>query len=91
MAKKTEKPKKEMTEAEKQQEKKDLFARTVPTRVNNAIKHIRLVKQCASNNYASSPEQKRAVVTAITTAVDELKEAFAGNLKSSGGFSLPED
>jgi hypothetical protein len=90
MAKSKSKNKPEQTEAEKLQAKKDLFARVVPTRVNNAVKAIRLVKQCASNSYSATQEQKNAVVTAIMNEVTELKEAFEGNAKAAGGFTLPK-
>jgi len=78
------------TEAQKLQDKKDAFTRVVPQRVDNAIKAIRLVRQCASVNYSASDEQKRAVITAISNEVKELTEAFQGNFKTSGGFSLPD-
>lgn len=78
------------TEAQKLQDKKDAFTRVVPQRVNNAIKAIRLIKQCASANYSSSDAQKRAVYTAIQNEVKELVEAFQGNVKAAGGFSLPD-
>lgn len=90
MAKKKNSTKPSMTEAQKLQAKKDAFTRVVPQRVNNAIKAIRLVKQCASANYVSSDEQKRAVYTAIQNEVKELVEAFQGNIKAAGGFTLPK-
>ena len=90
MAKKKNSSKVGLTEAQKLQAKKDAFTRVVPQRVNNAIKAIRLVKQCASANYVSSDEQKRAVFTAIENEVRELKEAFQGNVKAAGGFALPK-
>lgn len=91
MAKKSASTTKPKTEAEKLQEKKDAFMRVVPQRVNNAVKAIRLVKQCASANYVSSDEQKRAVILAIKNEARELEEAFQGNVKSAGGFVLPSE
>jgi len=79
------------TEAEKLQDKRDAFTRVVPQRVNNAIKAMRLVKQCASANYVATDAQKRAVMTAINNEAKEVTEAFQGNVKAVGGFSLPKD
>jgi len=89
MAKKKDVQTKPLTEAEKVQAKKEAFTRVVPQRVNNAIKAIRLVKQCGSANYLSTDEQKRAVTTAIMNEVKELEAALAGNAPSTGGFKLP--
>jgi hypothetical protein len=90
MSKKPKSTKPQMSEAEKLQAKKDAFVRVITPRMNNAIKAIRLVKQCASANYVSSDVQKRAVYTAINNEAKELMEAFQGNVKAAGGFTLPE-
>lgn len=79
-----------MTEAEKIASKKDAFMRVVPNRVNNAVKALRLVRQCSSSNYLSSDEQKRAILTAIGAEVKELEASFAGKASSGGGFVLPD-
>lgn len=89
MAKKKQETGKVLTEAEKLQAKKDAFIRVVPQRVNNAIKAIRLVRQCASVNYISSDEQKRAIVLALTNEVKELTASFEGKAQAAGGFALP--
>ncbi|GAI95797.1 unnamed protein product [marine sediment metagenome] len=79
-----------LTEAQKLQAKKDAFTRVVPQRVDNAIKAIRLVSQCASPNYSSTDIQKQAIIVAIENEVKLLKEFFKGNGKQSGGFKLPD-
>ena len=89
MVKKKQETDKVLTEAEKLQAKRDAFTRVVPQRVNNAIKAIRLVKQCGSANYVSTDVQKRAVVTVIMNEVKELEATLEGNAPSTGGFKLP--
>ena len=78
-----------VTEVEKVQAKKEAFVRVVPQRVNNAIKAIRLVRQCASSNYVSSDEQKKAICIAISNEVKELVSCFEGKAQAVGGFALP--
>ena len=78
-----------LTDVDKVQAKKEAFIRVVPQRVNNAIKAIRLVRQCASVNYSSSDEQKRAIVLALTNEVKELTASFEGKALAFGGFALP--
>lgn len=89
MAKKKEEVEKGLTDAEKVQAKKEAFIRVVPQRVNNAIKAIRLVRQCSSINYVSSDEQKKAICIAISNEVKELVSCFEGKAQAVGGFALP--
>lgn len=89
MAKKTEGNKPERTAAQKLQDKKDAFLRVCEPRLNKAVKSIHLVELCASPNYESSPEQVKAVVLVLQTAVDKVKASFAGEKKAVAGIKLP--
>lgn len=89
MAKAKDSKEKPRTEQEVQAEKAAAFIRVVTGRVNNAVKSIRLVKQCASSNYVYTGTQAKAVILALKAAVQEAEDAFGGKPSAVGGFQLP--
>lgn len=66
------------------------FARLATGRTNKAVKAISLIAQLTGSAYESTEVEQRAVVTALEVAVEQVKDTFAGNAKSSDTFKLPK-
>ena len=90
MAKKNSSTKPELTEAQKQQVKRDNFARVLPPRVNKAVKAIDLVGDCTLPSYLYTKDQAAYVVGVLQKAVDGVTARFSGEKGKSGGFTLPQ-
>ena len=65
------------------------FVRLATGRTNKAVKAISLIAQLTGTAYESTDVQKRAIVTALEAATEQVKEVFAGTAKSSDSFKLP--
>ncbi len=65
------------------------FVRLAQGRTNKAVKAISLIAQLTGSAYESTDVQKRAIVTALEASIDQVKEVFAGTIKSSDSFKLP--
>ena len=66
------------------------FRRLATKRTNKAVKTMNMICGLTGSAYVSSETEKNAILTALQAAVDTVKEAFAGNSKDAGGFSLPD-
>jgi len=66
------------------------FKRLATGRTNKALKSIALIAQLTGSAYESSDTEKRAIVQALTAAVEQVSEVFAGKSKSSDSFKLPK-
>ena len=80
----------ELTEAQKQQVKRDNFARVLPKRMDKALKAIRMVGDCTLPSYLYTEEQGKAVADGLQASVDGVKSRFSGKPGKSGGFTLPD-
>ena len=71
-------------------EKSEKFVKLANIRVQNAIKHLKLVQNLANSyNYDYSEEQARKIMAAIKFESDGLVSEFKKNLsKNKGGFKL---
>jgi len=67
----------------------DAFARLATGRTNKAVKSISLIAQLTGSAYESTDVQKRAILTALEAAVEQVKDTFAGTAKASDSFKLP--
>jgi len=68
----------------------EAFVRLATGRTNKAVKAISLIAQLTGTAYESTDVQKRAIVTALEAATEQVKEVFAGTAKSSDSFKLPK-
>ncbi len=68
----------------------EAFVRLATGRTNKAVKSISLIAQLTGTAYESTDVQKRAILTALEAAVEQVKEVFAGTAKSSDSFKLPK-
>jgi len=66
------------------------FRRLAHKRTNKAVKTMQMIGGLTGAAYASTPEEKAAIVTALQVAVDNIKDVFAGKTQDAGGFSLPD-
>ena len=89
MAKKGNSNKPELTEAQKLQVKKANFARVLPSRMDKALKAIRMVGDCTNPSYSYTKEDAKAVTDKLLEAVTEVEKRFSGVQGKSGGFELP--
>lgn len=60
----------------KNESKKDRFKRVCKPRVQKAMKGIRLIGLCASNNYESDKKDVKAIMDALTKEVAALQLKF---------------
>jgi len=67
----------------------EAFVRLATGRTNKAVKAISLIAQLSGSAYESTDVQKRAILTALEAATEQVKEVFAGTAKSSDSFKLP--
>lgn len=79
-----------LTEAQKQQKKRDNFTRVATPRINKALKAIGLVGDCTSSNYSFTEEQATAIMLELHRALDAVSARFKGEPGKSGGFTLPK-
>lgn len=69
--------------------KADKFRRIGTPRINNAIKTIGLLESMANKGqYEYTDEQRRVIEQNLDTAVQRVKDAFAGKSVAAGGVSL---
>jgi len=68
----------------------EAFVRLATGRTNKAVKAISLIAQLSGSAYESTDVQKRAILTALEAATEQVKEVFAGTAKSSDSFKLPK-
>jgi len=68
----------------------EAFARLATGRTNKAVKAISLIAQLSGSAYESTDVQKRAILTALEAATEQVKEVFAGTAKASDSFTLPK-
>ncbi len=66
------------------------FRRLATKRTNKAVHTMSMICGLTGSAYVSSDADKNAIVLALQVAVDGVKDAFAGNAKEAGGFSLPK-
>ena len=71
--------------------KHENFVRLAESRVNKAIDSLRLVGNLSNrNNYEYNDVEVRAILSALTNAINELKSQFSNSLMSdSKTFKLP--
>jgi len=67
----------------------EAFVRLAQGRTNKAVKSISLIAQLTGSAYESTETQQRAIITALEASVEQVKDVFAGNAKSSDSFKLP--
>lgn len=68
----------------------ECFARLATGRTNKALKSIGLIAQLTGSAYESTDVEKRAIVTALKAAVEQVEETFAGKAKADDKFKLPK-
>jgi len=68
----------------------EAFVRLATGRTNKAVKAVSLIAQLSGSAYESTDVQKRAILTALEAATEQVKEVFAGTAKSSDSFKLPK-
>lgn len=71
----------------KSQEKQDALRRIGPKRVRKALKMIKLVGNLS--RYAPTPAQEKAILIALTDAVQSVESRFAGSAEGLDEFDLP--
>jgi hypothetical protein len=65
------------------------FRRVGTPRINNAIKTIGLLEALANKSvYDYTDEQRRVIENSLDSAVQRVKDAFAGKSVTAGGVSL---
>jgi len=89
MATKTSKKKSTRVTPPENETPQQAFKRLATGRTNKALKSIALIAQLTGSAYESSDVEKRAIVQALTAAVEQVREVFAGKAKSSDSFKLP--
>ncbi|KKM22945.1 hypothetical protein LCGC14_1620120 [marine sediment metagenome] len=90
MAKKNGSTKPVLTDAQKKQVKMDNFARVCTSRMDKALKAIRMVGDCSNPTYLHTDEQGNVCINALRTAVEDVENRFAGIAGKAGGFALPK-
>lgn len=73
----------------KQETPAEAFMRLAQGRTNKACKAITLIAQLTGSAYESNDVQQRAIVEALTAAVEVVKNVFDGKGKASDKFQLP--
>lgn len=69
--------------------KAQAFSRLGTARINNAIKAIGLLESLANKaSYEYTSDQIKTIETALDTAVQNVKDAFAGKAVAAGGVTL---
>lgn len=67
----------------------EAFHRLAQGRTNKACKAITLIAQLTGSAYESSDVQRRAIVAALTAAVEVVTNVFEGKGKATDKFQLP--
>lgn len=80
--------KKRVSTAPKNETKEQRFIRLAKPRVNNAIKRIQQVGNCAGANYAYTPAQATKICNALLEAVAGVQAAFDKVKLSTSSFDF---
>ena len=67
---------------------KEKFVRLAQQRVSMALKYLGLVANLAGSGYERTSDQTDKIVTALETAVANVKDRFDGKTDSGGKFKL---
>jgi len=68
--------------------KKQKFVRVAQPRVNKAISMIGLIGNCAGSEYEYKPADVANIIGALSGAVQQLDEKFAGKGTADTGFKF---
>lgn len=86
---KNDKPKKKKdSRVPKDESKHSKFIRVCSPRVRKALKAIKLIGNCSTNDYAYSKEQVDKITEALYKAVNTLDQQFSGTHAAATAFSL---
>ena len=89
MASKNHKKSSKKAESNQAETPAESFCRLAQGRTNKAVKAISLIAQLTGTAYVSTDVQRRAVVAALQSAIDQVQDTFEGKTKASDSFRLP--
>lgn len=74
--------------AEENESKHAKSVRIVVKRVRNALKALRLIGNCSTNDYELTPQEVDNIKTIITKTLENVMGRFEGKTKNNNEFTL---
>lgn len=68
--------------------KHEKFHRLAPARVNKTLDEMRKIANLKSASYESSPDERRAIITALRKGIEELEYVFSGEKANKSSFTF---
>ena len=68
--------------------KNEKFHRLAPARVNKTLNEMRKISNLIAPSYASTQEERRAIITALRLGVEELEYCFSGEKTNKAKFTF---